>query len=57
LESVSEVFPEAKYQRCTVHFYRDVFYVTPRKGMKAVAMMLKAIHAQESKQAARDKAV
>lgn len=57
LESVSEVFPEAKYQRCTVHFYRNVFSVTPRKRMKTVAMMLKAIHAQESKQAARDKAI
>ncbi len=57
LESASEVFPDAKYQRCTVHFYRNVFSVTPRKRMKLVAMMLKAIHAQESKQAARDKAM
>ena len=24
LEAVGEVFPEAKYQRCTVHFYRNV---------------------------------
>lgn len=30
LEAVGEVFPEAKYQRCTVHFYRNVFAVTPR---------------------------
>ena len=30
LEAVGEVFPEAKYQRCTVHFYRNVFSVTPR---------------------------
>ena len=29
LEAVGEVFPEAKYQRCTVHFYRNVFSVTP----------------------------
>ena len=29
LETVGEVFPEAKYQRCTVHFYRNVFSVTP----------------------------
>lgn len=26
--AVAEVFPEAKYQRCTVHFYRNVFSVT-----------------------------
>ena len=56
LEAVSEVFPEAKYQRCTVHFYRNVFSVTPRTKVKLVAKMLKAIHAQENKKAAREKA-
>lgn len=56
LEAVGEVFPEAKYQRCTVHFYRNVFSVTPRSKMKEVSRMLKAIHAQESKKAAREKA-
>ena len=54
--AVAEVFPEAKYQRCTVHFYRNVFSVTPRKHMREVTRMLKAIHAQESKEAARKKA-
>ena len=56
LEAVGEVFPEAKYQRCTVHFYRNVFSVVPRPKVKLVAKMLKAIHAQESKKAAREKA-
>lgn len=56
LEAINEVYPEAKYQRCTVHFYRNVFSVTPRSRMKEVAAMLKAIHAQESKEAAREKA-
>ena len=50
------MFPEAKYQRCTVHFYRNVFSVTPRFKVKLVAKMLKAIHAQESKKTAREKA-
>lgn len=54
--AVAEVFPEAKYQRCTVHFYRNVFSVTPKKHMGEVTRMLKAIHAQESKEAARKKA-
>ena len=54
LEAVGEVFPEAKYQRCTVHFYRNVFSVTPRSKVKLVAKMLKAIHAQESKKSARE---
>ena len=56
LEAVGEVFPEAKYQRCIVHFYRNVFSVVPKSKVKNVARMLKAIHAQESKKAAREKA-
>ena len=55
LEAVGEVFPEAKYQRCTVHFYRNIFSVVPRSKVKLVAKMLKAIHAQESKAAAKRK--
>ena len=49
------MFLEAKYQRCTVHFYCNVFSVVPRSKVKLVAKMLKAIHAQESKKAAREK--
>lgn len=56
LESIPEVFPEAKYQRCTVHFYRNIFSVTPKSKVKFVAKMLKAIHASENKTAAREKA-
>ncbi len=56
LEAVNETFPDARFQRCTVHFYRNVFSVTPRSRMKEVAAMLKAIHAQEDKRAAREKA-
>ena len=56
LEAAGEVFPEAKYQRCTVHFYRNVFSATPRSKVKLVAKMLKAIQAQESKKTAREKA-
>ena len=55
LEAVGEVFPEARYQRCVVHFYRNVFSVVPKSKVKLVAKMLKAIHAQESKKAAREK--
>ena len=56
LEAVGEVFPEAMYQRCVVHFYRNVFSVVPRSKVKLVAKMLKAIHAQESKLASLEKA-
>ena len=56
LETIGEVFPEAKYQRCIVHFYRKIFTVVPRSKVRTVVMMLKAIHVQESKAAARQKA-
>jgi transposase-like protein len=56
VESIAEFYPEADWQRCTVHFYRNVFSHVPSKKVKDVAMMLKAIHAQESLAAARDKA-
>ena len=45
LEAVGEVFPEAKYQRCVVHFYRNIFSVVPKSKVKNVAKMLNAIHA------------
>jgi transposase-like protein len=56
IESLAEYYPESKWQRCTVHFYRNVFSVVPKGKVKRVAAMLKAIHAQEDLEAARDKA-
>ena len=56
VESLADYFPESKWQRCMVHFYRNVFNAVPRKRVKDVAAMLKAIHASEDKQAAREKA-
>jgi transposase-like protein len=56
IESLAEYYPEAKWQRCTVHWYRNVLSVVPRGRMKEVAAMLKAIHAQEDAGAARIKA-
>lgn len=56
IEACAEAFPEALWQRCTVHFYRNVFSKTPRSKMRDVAAMLKAIHAQESRDEALKKA-
>lgn len=56
VESAAEYFPAAQWQRCTVHFYRNVFSVVPSKHIRTVADMLKAIHACEDRQAAQDKA-
>jgi hypothetical protein len=50
-----EVFPDADWQRCAVHFYRNVFSHVPRGKMREVAAMLKAIHAQENRDAAESK--
>ncbi|HOT26047.1 MAG TPA: IS256 family transposase [Anaerolineaceae bacterium] len=55
IESLAEVYPQACYQRCMVHFYRNIFSVVPRGKVKEVAAMLKAIHAQEDKPAAMKK--
>ena len=48
LETVGKVFPDAKYQRCTVHFYRNVFPVVPKSKVKIVAKMFKAIQQKDA---------
>jgi transposase-like protein len=55
-EAIAEVFPEANWQRCAVHFYRNVFSHVPSTKVREVAAMLKAVHAQESREAAEIKA-
>jgi transposase-like protein len=55
VESIAEVFPDADWQRCVVHFYRNVFSHVPRGKMREVAAMLKAIHAQEGRESAENK--
>ena len=56
VESAAEFYPEARWQRCMVHFDRNVFSHVPAGKLRAVALMLKAIHAQENLEAARRKA-
>ena len=56
VEASGEFFPEAQWQRCVVHWYRNVFTAVPKGKVKTVAAMLKAIHAQEDRQAALRKA-
>ena len=50
VESAAEFYPEARWQRC------NVFSHVPAGKLRAVALMLKAIHAQENLEAARRKA-
>jgi len=56
VEALQECFPKAKWQRCVVHFYRNVFAHVPTKLVRQVAAMLKAIHAQEDLDSAKVKA-
>ena len=56
VESVADFLPEVRYQRCMVHFYRNVFSHVPSTKVREVSHMLKAIHAQESREAADNKA-
>jgi transposase-like protein len=56
VESLPDFYPEAQWQRCVVHFYRNVFTAVPRGKAKEVAAMLKAIHAQEDRASAQAKA-
>lgn len=56
VESLAEFYPEARWQRCVVHWYRNVFSDVPKARVKQVAAMLKAIHAQEDRDAAMEKA-
>lgn len=56
MESISEIYPESGWQRCMVHWYRNVLRFVPRSKSKEVAAMLKAIHAQEDWEACEEKA-
>ena len=56
-ESAAEFFPDARWQRCIVHWYRNVFSHVPSTKVREIAAMLKAIHAGEDIVAARQKAV
>ena len=57
VEVLGEFYADAMWQRCVVHWYRNVLSVVPRGKARQVAAMLKAIHAQEDREAAQKKAV
>jgi len=56
VETLAEFYPDARWQRCAVHWYRNVFSEVPKAKVTEVAAMLKAIHAQEDREAAMAKA-
>jgi transposase-like protein len=56
MESAAEYLPDARWQRCMVHFYRNIFSHVPATKVREVSHMLKAIHSQENRNAADRKA-
>jgi len=56
VEALGEFYPEAAWQRCMVHWFRNVLTVVPTSKAREVVAMLKAIHAQEDRPAAEKKA-
>ncbi|MCC7389023.1 MAG: IS256 family transposase [Phycisphaerales bacterium] len=57
VEALGEFYPESAWQRCVVHWYRNVMTAVPSGRVREVMAMLKAVHAQEDREAAEAKAV
>lgn len=55
-EALAECFPQADWQRCAVHFYRNILSLCPQRMREEIAASLKTIHDQESADEARAKA-
>ncbi len=56
VEALGEALPEARWQRCVVHFYRNVLRMVPTSKVREAVALLKAVHAQEDREAALAKA-
>ena len=48
-ESAADYLPQARWRRCMVHFYRNVFSHVPATKIREVSHMVKSIHAQETR--------
>ena len=42
--AATELFADPRWQRCIVHWYRNVFSHAPNGKVAEVARMLKAVH-------------
>ena len=56
VECVTDHWPDAKWQRCAVHFYRSFFSHMPSTKVRDVRRMCTAIHAQDNRTAVQEKA-
>ena len=55
IESIPEFFPDADWQRCIVHFYRNILSKVSRSKAEKVMSLVKTIHAQEDREEALKK--
>lgn len=51
--SIAEVFPDAKYQRCTVYFYRNVLAKVPKSKRPQAAAVADDLESMRLKEAAK----
>jgi putative transposase len=56
VESIADFYPGAKWQRCMVHFLRNILSAVPWDKKKEVSKLVKTIFNQEDKAAAIEKA-
>lgn len=56
VESIPDFYPESKWQRCAVHFYRDIMKSVPKHKVSEVMRLVKTMHAQEGIKSALQKA-
>lgn len=52
-QALAQCFPGASWQRCRVHFLRDLVTALPRHEAPAVLALVKTIYAQPTREAAR----
>lgn len=56
VDTLPDFYPEAGWQRCTVHFYRDVMNAMPQNKRDEAIRLVKTIHHQESRACSLEKA-
>ena len=56
VSTIGELLPEARYQRCMVHFERNILSKVSHRHTRWAADALKAVFASETRQAALEKA-
>lgn len=57
VDTIPNFFPDAKWQRCLVHWYRNLGSKVPKSKLYDVMSLAKALHAQEDLKSALEKSI